>query len=81
MQKTKAPRRAIPPGWLTTEQVAIKVERGVSGVEKMVIAGRLPPPYQFGNRCVLFSEAEIDAHLAKQEADEEAAAKRQQASA
>jgi predicted DNA-binding transcriptional regulator AlpA len=77
MQKTKAPRRAIPPGWLSREQVAIRVERGVSAVEKMVIAGRLPQPYKFGSRCILFSEAEIDAFLARQEAEElSAAAKR-----
>ncbi len=56
----------IPPGWLSREQVAIRVERGVSAVEKMVITGRLPQPYKFGSRCILFSEAEIDAFLVLQ---------------
>jgi predicted DNA-binding transcriptional regulator AlpA len=73
MQKTKAPRRTVPPGWLTREQVAIRIDRTVSAIDKMIIGGRLPQPYKFGNRCVMFSEAEIDAHLAKQEAEELAA--------
>ena len=67
MQQPKIPRRPRPPGWMTTEEIAVRMGMSVGGIEKMTLMGQLPPPYQFGNRCVLFSEAEINACLAERE--------------
>lgn len=66
------PRQPIPPGWLTREQLAIKLDRSVSSIDKLTTAGRLPLPYRFGARCILYSEAEIDAHLTEQAAARQA---------
>jgi predicted DNA-binding transcriptional regulator AlpA len=58
----KTPRRPLPPGWITREQLAARYGMSVSNIDKMTISGRLPAPYQFGSRCILFALAEIEAH-------------------
>jgi hypothetical protein len=58
----KIPRRPMPPGWLTREQLAVRKGMSVSGIDKQTEAGLLPTPYQFRNRCILFSLDEIEEH-------------------
>ena len=74
MPKPKAHRRPRPAGWLTTEQLAVKLDRSTTTIENMVADGLLPPPYQWGNKCVLYREDELTVHLAQQGAEKIAAA-------
>ena len=58
----KTPRRPMPPGWLTREQVAVRYGVSISNIDTRTEAGLIPAPYQFGNRCILFSLEEIEEH-------------------
>lgn len=62
-QNTNAPRRPRPPGWLSREELAAKKGMGISNIDKMTIAGKLPPPTAWSSRCVLYNEAEVEAHM------------------
>lgn len=80
MQKKSrsAPRHPRPPGWMTREELAIRNGLSISAVDDRTIAGRLPWPYEFGSRCILFSVDEVEEHerLEKAEAKAAAVAKR-----
>jgi predicted DNA-binding transcriptional regulator AlpA len=69
-QNTNTPRRPRPPGWLTREELAVKRGMGISNIDQMTAAGKLPPPYAFSSRCVLYSEEEVEVYerLAQQNA-------------
>jgi hypothetical protein len=56
--------KPIDPDLITREHAAVILGVGIRKLDRLSIEGRLPAPYRFNPKCVMFSKREIEAAAA-----------------
>jgi hypothetical protein len=68
--------RPVDPDLISKTVAAAILGVSVRKVEYETIAGRMPAPFQYSARCLLYSRREIEAFAAKRDAEAKAEAER-----
>jgi predicted DNA-binding transcriptional regulator AlpA len=80
MQPSKI-SKPIDPDLISTEATGALLGFGVRKVVRLADLGQLPAPFRFGDKCIRFSRREIEAFVAKRDADIKAEAEAKAAAA
>ena len=61
MKFSYLPSKPIDPDLITREHAATILGVNIRKLDRLAIEGRIPAPYRFNEKCVLFSKREIEA--------------------
>src|SRR3954470_7823110 len=64
MKFAHLPSKPIDPDLITREHAAVILGVNIRKLDRLAIEGRIPAPYRFNEKCVMYSKREIEAAAA-----------------